>query len=154
MTENPEEMRARILKIVEAVPFVTELGIELESFGDSWCETRIEPRRLHLQQNGFIHAGVQATLADHSAGMAAITMMPEGKTVLTVEFKINLLRPAPGNQSLQCRSTVLRAGKNLVVCESEVFSAESAQARKLVSKTTVTLAVLEPFADPRSGKKL
>lgn len=93
----------------------------------------------HAQQNGFIHAGVQATLADHAAAAAA-TLVEEGQTVLTLEFKLNLLRPALC-QRLLCRAEVLKAGRQVTVVEAEVF-AERDGRRHLFSKATVTMAVV------------
>ncbi len=94
----------------------------------------------HLQQNGFIHAGVQTTLADHAAGAAAVTLVAEGQTVLTLEFKVNLLRPAR-SERLLCRAEVLKAGRQATVVESEVFGYESGE-RRLYSKASVTMAVV------------
>jgi len=65
----------------------------------------------------------------------------EGETVLSIEFKINLLRPAMGDR-LRCRATVLRAGKTIIVAESEVFAGNDG-AEKLSAKATVTLAVVQ-----------
>ena len=96
----------------------------------------------HLQQNGFIHAGVQTTLADHAAGGAAATVLVDGSTVLTLEFKVNLLRPAR-SERLLCRAEVLKAGRQATVVESEVFGYENGE-RRLYSKASVTMAVV-PF---------
>lgn len=74
----------------------------------------------HRQQDGFIHAGVMATMADHTAGYSAFTMVPEHMQILTIEFKINFLRPAHGS-ALVCESRVIREGKQVLVAESEVF---------------------------------
>ncbi|WP_152372193.1 PaaI family thioesterase [Pseudomonas aeruginosa] len=112
-----------------AASFVGDLGIR---------PLDILPR--HAQQNGFIHAGVQATLADHAAGAAAATLVEEGQTVLTLEFKLNLLRPALC-QRLLCRAEVLKAGRQVTVVEAEVF-AERDGRRRLFSKATVTMAVV------------
>ena len=71
-------------------------------------------KKHHLQQDNFIHAGVLATIADHTAGMASLTLVPEGQIVLTVEFKINILRPAAGD-SLKCKARVLKFGKTITV---------------------------------------
>jgi len=73
----------------------------------------------HRQQDGFIHAGVMATMADHTAGYSAFTTVPDGIQILTIEFKINFLRPAFGD-SLVCRSRVIREGRRVIVAESEV----------------------------------
>lgn len=120
--------------------FLSDLGIRLVDFGPGWCETalHIEPR--HLQHTGVVHAGVQATIADHTAGAAAMSMTPEDGYILTVEFKIHLLRPGLG-ESLSCRAQVLKPGKAFHTVEAEVF-ALAGEKKTLVSKLTGTMAVL------------
>lgn len=84
---------------------------------------------------------MQTTLADHAAGAAAATLVAEGQTVLTLEFKVNLLRAAR-SQCLRCRAEVLKAGRQATVVEAEVFGEENGE-RRLYSKATVTMAVVE-----------
>ncbi len=126
--------------------FLTDLGIILADCGPGWCESilRIEPR--HLQHTGVIHAGVQATIADHTAGAAAISLTTTEEIILTVEFKIHLLRPGIG-ESLRCRAQVLKPGKAFHVVESEVY-ALAGDRKTLISKLTGTMAVL-----PRNREK-
>lgn len=128
--------QAEIERLFQTAPFLQHIGLRLKEAGEGWCETEIEIKEHHQQQDGFIHAGVQATMADHTAGSAASTLIKPGQYVLTAEFKINLLRPARGER-LRCRAQVLKAGRSLSVVESEVF------ADKLVSKASVTLMVLQ-----------
>jgi len=134
---NPAKA-AKVRHIFDNAPFIREMGVELTSIEDGWCETHLVPGHKHKQQQGLIHAGVMATMADHTAGCAARGKVGMDQDVLTVEFKINFLRPALADR-LRCRSHVLRAGKTLVVCESEVYAGKSEE--KLVAKATVTLAV-------------
>lgn len=124
--------------------FLSELGITLVDFGPGWCEStlRIEPR--HLQHTGVIHAGVQSTIADHTAGAAAMSVTPADEFILTVEFKIHLLRAGKGD-ALVCRAQVLKPGKAFHVVESEVFALKGDK-KTLISKLTGTMAVL-----PRSA---
>ncbi len=133
--------REELDRIFSAAPFVASLGIQLVSLGPGECETRLEIQPSHLQQNGFVHAGVQATMADHTAGGAAATLAAPGEVVLTAELKINLLRAAKG-QALRCRSKVLKPGSRLTIVESEVFC-ETGEADKLVSKTIATICVID-----------
>jgi len=133
--------REELERIFNAVPFVANLGIRLVTVGPGICETELDVEPRHLQQDGFVHAGVQATMADHTAGGAAATLMEPGHMVLTVEFKINLLRAAQG-QRLKCRSQVLKPGSRLMVVESEVLC-ENEGTSKLVSKTTASIAAVE-----------
>lgn len=128
-------------RIFNAAPFVASQGIRLIAVDPGVCETELDVEPRHLQQNGFIHAGVQATMADHTAGGAAATLAEPGRAVLTAEFKINLLRAAKG-QRLACRSKVLKPGSQLTVVESEVHCTD-ASTSKLVSKMTASIAVTE-----------
>ncbi|MBI5811710.1 MAG: PaaI family thioesterase [Meiothermus silvanus] len=128
--------RSEIQRLFTTAPFVQHVGMRLLEAGEGWCESEIEIQAHHQQQDSFIHAAVQATMADHTAGSAAATLIRPGQYVLTVEFKINLLRPAQG-QRLRCKAEVLKPGKTLSIVESSLFT------DKLVSKATVTLAILE-----------
>ncbi len=140
ITQNPR-YRESVRRIFEKARFTEDLGLELTEMGPGWCESSLSVAPRHLQQDGYVHAGVQATIADHTAGGAAGTLLREDQIVLTVEFKINLLRPAVGDL-LRCRATVLRQGRSLLVAESEVF-ASSGSEEKLVAKATATLAALK-----------
>ncbi len=135
-----ELRREELEQKFNAAPFVANLGIRLVTVGPGICETELDVDRRHLQQDGYVHAGVQATMADHTAGGAAATLIDPGHIVLTAEFKINLLRAAKGER-LTCRSKVLKPGSRLIVVESEV-QCENEETSKLVSKTTVSIAVV------------
>lgn len=136
---DPDYRRATE-EIFARAPFIRLLGIALNDFGPGWCETTLilEPR--HLQQDGFAHAGLVATMADHTSGASASSLVAAHEAVLTVEYKINLLRPGVG-ESLFCRADVLRAGKRIVVSESSVY-AITADSPKLIAKGIFTLAVV------------
>ena len=121
--------------------------MRLESLSPGACESSLALTRRHRQHDGFVHAGVQATLADHTAGAAAATLVGEGRIVLTIEFKINLLRATIGER-LVCRARVLRPGRQVSVVDSEVFSVAAGR-ETLASKATVTLAVVSA---PRAGE--
>lgn len=77
-----------------------------------------------LQQHGFAHAGLTFTLGDSAAGYAAMTRLPEGKDVMTVEMKINLIAPAKG-ELLRATGEVVRAGRRLLVVRSVVTAIEN-----------------------------
>ncbi len=124
-------------KIFEDANFIKNLGIKILEIKKGYCETQLEIRDFHRQQHGFIHAGVIATLADHTAGAAATTIVHKEEEVLTIEFKINFLRPAEG-EFLICRSGLIREGRRIMVAESDVFSIKSG-AEKAVAKAIVTL---------------
>lgn len=140
-SRNPDFRRA-IESVFKDAAFITDVGIELVDMGPGWCETTLPLAPRHLQQNGFVHAGVQATIADHTAGAAGSTLVAAGDYVLTLEFKINLLRAAKGDR-LRCRAQVLKPGSRFTVVESEVYAQSDGRDDQLVSKATVSLAVLQ-----------
>ena len=125
--------------------FLKTVGIEMIDFDKGSCRTCLEIKKKHLQQDGIVHAGVLATMADHTAGAAGCTLVSDDEIVLSVEFKINFLRPAIG-EMLECKAKVLKPGRTIIVAESEI-EALSGGKRKLVSKATVTLAVTKPLMD-------
>lgn len=76
------------------------------------------------QQHGFVHGGVVGMIADSAAGYAAMTVAPAGASVLTVEYKMNLMAPADGDH-LIARGNVVRGGRRLIVTRAEVFAVAS-----------------------------
>jgi uncharacterized protein (TIGR00369 family) len=73
------------------------------------------------QQDGFMHAGIVTTVLDSACGYAAYTLMPADSTVLSVEFKVNLLAPATGD-FITARAEVKRSGKTLTVCTADAVA--------------------------------
>ncbi|SDC89463.1 uncharacterized domain 1-containing protein [Cupriavidus sp. YR651] len=73
------------------------------------------------QQHGFVHGGVVGMIADSAAGYAAMTVVPASASVLTVEYKMNLVAPADGDL-LIARGKVVRPGRTLIVTQAEVFA--------------------------------
>jgi uncharacterized protein (TIGR00369 family) len=141
--ETDDSRHTRVATIFHAAGFLSTLGITLDGVGPDWCETSLTITDAHRQQHGYVHAGVVTTLADHTAGGAAL---PPGKDVLTLELKINFLLPGRSGR-LEARGRTLRAGRSVAVAESEVF-AVSDNGRELIAKLVSTLAVLDerPFA--------
>ena len=137
--QNPNYKQV-VENIFQQANFIQELGIELVDIDVGSCQSQLVLQPKHLQHNEFVHAGVQATIADHTAGAASATLIAEDEMILTVEFKINLLRPAKGQQ-LRCQATVLKPGRMLSITESEVWAIDGEKS-SLVSKATITLAVL------------
>jgi len=132
-----DEKRITQLKKDFAQGFPAYCGFEVKDAGDGLFETFLHIRKEHRQQDGFVHAGVMATMADHTAGYAAFTTVSDEFRILTIEFKINFFKPAMG-EMLICRSKVINRGKTVIVAESQLFSVSGSQ-EKAVSKATVTL---------------
>ena len=96
------------------------LGAKLVGLEPGTAEIRVSFRPELTQQHQYFHAGVTGAIADSACGYAAYTLMPADSSVLTVEYKINLLAPAEGDE-LIARAHVVRSGKTLKICSAEVF---------------------------------
>lgn len=132
--------KKKVLALFEDANFIREVGIEAIHVEKGSVKTRLFIKPLHLQQHNFIHAAVLAAISDHTAGAAATTLIKDDQEVLTIEFKINFLRPGKGTE-IFCHSKVIKDGKNIIVAESDVYI-EHGDKEKLLAKAIVSLAVV------------
>ena len=137
MVEELSEERVAFLAEDFSRGFIKYCQFQAEVVEKGYFQSRVLIEEHHRQQDGFVHAGVMATMADHTAGYAAFTTVPEEFQILTIEFKINFLRPAYGD-SLICRSRVIREGSQIIISESEVFDLKG-ENETIVAKGLVTL---------------
>jgi len=112
---------ARIRASFEHQLMMQTIGATLETVAPGRADISLPFRADLTQQHGYLHAGVVATIADSACGYAAYTLMPADSSVLTVEYKINLLAPARGDRFV-ARATVLRPGRTLTVAQADVFA--------------------------------
>jgi uncharacterized protein (TIGR00369 family) len=117
--------------------FMNTLGARLVRVEPGAVDVEVAARDDLVQQHGFLHAGVLASAADSACGYAALSMMPAGTAVLSIEFKINLLAPAAGAR-IVAAGRVLRAGRTITVCQGEVTSF-SDDGEKLVATMVATM---------------
>lgn len=96
------------------------IGAELTRVEPGIIEIALPHRADLVQQHGYLHAGIVTTIADSACGYAAFSLMPPGSEVLSVEFKVNLLRPAQGEKFL-ARAEVIKSGRTLSVVRADVF---------------------------------
>jgi len=97
------------------------IGAELAELEPGFAEIHLPHRPEITQQHGYIHGGVVGMIADSAAGYAANTLTPHDASVLTVEYKLNLLAPADG-QRLVARGEVIKPGRTLLITRAEVFA--------------------------------
>jgi uncharacterized protein (TIGR00369 family) len=105
------------------------LGFHVESLAPGSAVLSMQVKELHKQIHDVVHGGVLAALADTAAAIAAYTVVPRGAEVATIELKINYLSAVPGGK-IKAVGKVLRAGRNFVVTECEVFNAKGGLAAK------------------------
>jgi uncharacterized protein (TIGR00369 family) len=114
------------------------IGAELRLIEPGVVEITLPYRKDLTQQHEYLHAGIVTTIADSAAGYAAYSLMPADSEVLSVEFKVNLLRPAKGEAFL-ARAEVIKPGKTLTVVRADVFGISKTGSRELVATLQGTM---------------
>src|SRR5687768_17481908 len=115
------EFRLRVEESFARQQVMKLLGASLDVVEPGVVEISLEARDDLSQQDGFVHAGIVATILDSACGYAAYTLMPAGSRVLSIEFKVNLLAPAKGDV-IKARAEVKRPGRTLTVCSADAFA--------------------------------
>ncbi|MEV0793808.1 PaaI family thioesterase [Kribbella sp. NPDC050459] len=141
MEQAAAEVRERVQASFDRQGLMSHLGARIAHIGPGEVHIVLPSRPEVTQQHGYFHAGATSSIADSAGGYAAFTLFPEGTSVLTVEFKINLLAPAEGDQ-LEAVGTVIKPGRTLTICRLEVFGITSTQ-RTLVAAGQQTLIQIE-----------
>jgi uncharacterized protein (TIGR00369 family) len=116
---------------------MSTLGAEIVVVEPGKFEIRFPFKTALTQQNGFIHAGVIASVMDSACGYAAMSVYPDDHDILSVEFKVNLLSPIVG-EMFAARAVVKRAGKSLIVCTADAFATQGGE-EKLVATMLATM---------------
>ncbi len=138
--EKYQEGRLDYLKRDAVQGFTAYLGLIPVSLTPGRFITRLKLEKYHSQQDGFAHAGVIATMADHTAGYASYSLIPEGLRILTIEYKITYFKPAIGDY-LECKARVIKPGKRVLFTEAVVYSIRN-NTRTLVAKASHTMAAV------------
>jgi len=117
--------------------FMDFIGAKLIKVEPGFCEIHLPYNENLTQQNGYFHAGIISALADNAAGYASLSLMEEDSSVLSVEFKLNLTSPGIGDL-LIARANVLKSGRTLSICRSDVFAVKNG-VEKLCAASQATL---------------
>lgn len=118
------------------------IGAELSRVEPGVIEITLPYRSDLAQQHGYLHAGIVTTIADSACGYAAYSLMPPKSEVLSVEFKVNLLRPAKG-EVFVALAEVIKSGRTLTVVRADVFGLDQNGGRELVATMLGTMMCLQ-----------
>ena len=141
MTRNPafaEEIKASFAKQT----IMGLIGAELSRVEPGIIEITLPYRGDLAQQHGHLHAGIVTTIADSACGYAAYSLMPPKSEVLSVEFKVNLMRPAKGEMFVAV-AEVVKSGRTLTVVRADVFGVDHSGKRELVATMLGTMMCLQ-----------
>lgn len=123
------------------------IGATMTAVEPGRCTIELAVRDDLTQQHGFVHGGVVGMIADSAGGYAAFTLMPAHASVLTVEYKINLLAPARGERLIAV-GAVVKPGRTLSIARADVFAFDAGR-QTLVAAMQQTLMVMHGVSDER-----
>ena len=121
------------------------IGARIVVIEPGLCEIELAWRDELTQQKGFVHGGIIGMIADTACGYAAYSLMPATSSLVTVEYKINILAPGRGERLL-ARGEVVRPGRTLSVTRGEVYAQAGAE-RQLCAAMQQTLMMLPDTPD-------
>jgi uncharacterized protein (TIGR00369 family) len=129
--------------------FMTYIGATLDSVTPGQCEIRVPYKPELAQQHGFFHGGITGAIADTAAGYASFSLMPADSTILTTEYKINLVAPAQG-EALIARARVKKSGRTLTVVECDVFGQQNGKETAVAHLLATMLCLHGKNDNPRA----
>lgn len=142
--KNPD-FEARARDSFARQPMMTHLGVEMTEVAPGTCVLDMPYNRELTQQHGYIHGGALATIADSAAGYAAFTLMAPEDSPLTVEYKLNILRPGAGEHFV-AKAHVIKPGRTLTVVQADVYAVRDG-VESLCVTSIQTLMALSGKAD-------
>lgn len=140
---NLEPKLARIKRILEGQGLFQTMGAVVEEIADGRLVMALPFRPEVAQQHGFFHGGATGFLVDNATTAAAGTVVEDGASVLTAEYKVNLIAPALGAR-LTCHATVLRRSRSLVPVEAKVYTTAADGTERLTAVGLASIAVIAP----------
>ncbi|MGB3446474.1 MAG: PaaI family thioesterase [Xanthobacteraceae bacterium] len=147
MTDNSwtAEREDRVRSSFARQGLMATLGATLEKVEPGRVEVALTPAPAITQQHGFVHAGAVSAIADSAAGYATMSLLPLDTSVLTTEFKINLIAPATGDR-IVARGEVVKAGRTLTIAQTRVV-AVTGSTEKLVALLVATMMAIRDRED-------
>lgn len=146
-TPHNPDFEARVRTSFANQAAMSLIGARLTTVEPGRCVVELPVRDDLTQQHGFVHGGVLGMIADSAGGYAGFTLMPASASVLTVEYKINMLAPAAG-ELLVATGEVLKTGRSLSIVRADVIAVQGDR-RTHVAAMQQTLMVMHGVADEK-----
>lgn len=141
MTPQDPDYEKRVRASFDRQLAMAHLGAQMRAVAPGRVEIRLPFREELTQQHGFIHAGIITAIADSACDYAALSLMPPGVGVLTIDFAVNLLRPAAGLRFV-ARGRVVKPGQTIMVCSGEVVAEREDSTASAVALMQATMMVV------------
>jgi uncharacterized protein (TIGR00369 family) len=139
MDERDVDLPDGLIEAFARVPIVRHFGMRIVSRSSGEALLAMDPLPEHLQEEGIVQGGVLSALADTAAVYTLYPELPAGRTMTSIEFKMNFLRPAtPDRGPVAARARVVQRGRRIALCEVDVT-----QADKLVARGSFTYLLFD-----------
>ncbi|MDB9882902.1 PaaI family thioesterase [Bacteroidia bacterium] len=137
---NPE-FESNIIERLKGQHFMHLMGFDLQSIkaGEIIGEMNLEQH--HLQQFGYVHGGVTATILDITMGFAAFSLVPVGFGTVTANISVDYFHPGQG-EKIMAIGKVEKAGKSMMFCTGEVYAINKNE-KKLIATARSVMAVVD-----------
>jgi uncharacterized protein (TIGR00369 family) len=139
-TPQDPDFERRVRDSFSCQAVMATIGARLVSVVPGEATLAMPYREDLTQQNGFLHAGIMATVLDSACGYAAYTLMPADADILSIEFKINLLAPARGDEIVAV-GRVIKAGRTITVCTGDAYALVDGDRKHVASMNASMIAV-------------
>jgi uncharacterized protein (TIGR00369 family) len=137
-----EDLREYLEERLRENHFIQYMGLKLTHLEIGYAEMTLDIEKHHLQQNGFTHGGVTATILDVVTGIVAYTTAAKGKNVVTADLKVSYLNPSTASKIL-ATGKVKKSGNFLIFCEGELFDIFEDGSRKLVATCNSIMCAID-----------
>lgn len=138
--QNPD-YQSHVRDAFERQPFMRSIGSTLDLIEPGEVRITMPFREDLTQQDGFLHAGVVTTIVDTACGLSALTLMPPGARVLSVEFKLNFMSPGVGD-TFEAVGKTLKSGKTISVCTGTVYATKGDTRHTVACMQATMMAML------------
>jgi uncharacterized protein (TIGR00369 family) len=136
------QFETSVRRSFDRLTLMRTLGARLRTVVPGEVEIDLPFRDELTQHHGYLAGAALTAIADVACGYAAMTLMPPGASVLTIEYKVNFLAPAQGERML-ARARVVRPGRTITVCSGDVV-AIAGETEKVVATMLATMATVSP----------
>ncbi|KZC98243.1 PaaI family thioesterase [Oceanibaculum pacificum] len=142
LTIRDPDYETRVRRAFDGQRYMHFIGASLISVTPGGCEIRLPYRPELSQHDGFFHGGVIGAIADNACGFASYTVAAADQSILTVEYKLNIISPGIG-AALVARGRIVKPGRRLVIAQADVHALREGR-EKLVATSLSTLMLLDP----------
>ncbi|MFD1744683.1 PaaI family thioesterase [Rhizobium helianthi] len=142
---DPGDFRERVTRSYERQQFMRTLGAELTRVEHAMVEIEMPFNPKLTQQHGFLHAGVISAALDAACGYAAYTVIDPEASILTIEFKVNLMSPGRGDRFL-FRGEITKPGSTIIVADGRAYALSNGPA-KLIASMSGSMMVIRGRED-------